>query len=282
MAFNPHPEQHEYYSSQYPQYPQEQIQFPQHSTMPQVPLYNAPSFLQDSAPQFPQHNVPQFPQPNVTHYEHHALPQQYPGSASQYPLQDSSWHPPQNGLNQFVKLSFSNRTVANTSITLNGTPQYNISTVDMTGAVTSIRDARTRMLTSTINRRTLHPDSVTFAQRYDGKVLRVKEWLVKSIEGTKWSIQAGLTTLTFLWDISNRLLVYQDSNREPVAWFDPATPAEPFSFHIKNGMENIWDLAVTAVVYIVHKRLLTDKFFAVNDASGSHQAQWAMFQQMAN
>lgn len=69
---------------------------------------------------------------------------------------------------------------------------------------------------------------------------------------------------------------------EPVAWFNPATPAEPFSFHIKTGMENLWDLALTAVVYIVHKRLLVDKFFAVNDASGTHQAQSAMFQLMAN
>lgn len=74
--------------------------------------------------------------------------------------------------------------MVNTSITVNGTPLYKISTVDTVGAITNIKDARTCALISTINRRTLHPDSVAFAQRYGGRVLKVKEWLVKSVEGS--------------------------------------------------------------------------------------------------
>jgi hypothetical protein len=237
MAF-PNPEPHHYYLSQYPQYPQYPQEKHSNYSLQDSHGYSQqhsapPQFPQHSAPQFPQDNAPQFPQPNVTHYEQHALPHhhsQYPGNASHYPPQNSSWYPSQNGSNPFVKLSFSNRTTVNTSITVNGTPYYKISTVDTAGAVTNIKNPRTCALISTINRRTLHPDSVTFAQRYDGRALKVKEWLVKSIEEsvtlfyvlkssellltesmrlsrTKWTIQTGGTTLTFLWDISNRLVV---------------------------------------------------------------------------
>ncbi|KAF5327588.1 hypothetical protein D9619_004655 [Psilocybe cf. subviscida] len=173
----------------------------------------------------------------------------------------------------YVKLCFTKKTLVNTAITLKGVPYFKVSTVDAPGAVTNIKDARTGVLISTINRRILRPDTVTFPRRYNGQPQKIKEWLSKSgaYPAETWTLEAGLHTLRLSWDASthNRLLLYKDGDGEHAGWCDPATETESFTLYIRDSMEDGWGMIITAVICILHKRLLEDSASAVNDAAST-------------
>ena len=68
----------------------------------------------------------------------------------------------------------------NNSILLQGRPYFKITTVDPSGANTTITDAQTNELLVSIKRRTLHADAITFVQHYGGKSLKLKKWVIES------------------------------------------------------------------------------------------------------
>ena len=75
-------------------------------------------------------------------------------------------------------LKFSSPSVLNNVICLNGKPLFMITTHDAAGAQTRIADAQTKELLVVIKKKTFQPDTIQFTHKYDGQLLKQREWLV--------------------------------------------------------------------------------------------------------
>ncbi|KAF7342949.1 hypothetical protein MVEN_01724900 [Mycena venus] len=73
-------------------------------------------------------------------------------------------------------LVFEKNSMLETTILCNSVPAYTVST-RWPASLTDIRVAGTDALVAQINPKTLLPDTVLFADAYDGKELRVSKWL---------------------------------------------------------------------------------------------------------
>lgn len=97
-------------------------------------------------------------------------------------------------------LLFSHPTMLNTGLSLKGQPYVKVATVDAAGACTTITYAGTSQLMATIKRRTLFSDTVKFPNKYGGKAIKQKEWLVEreAIAG-RWVYPVCFWLLAIAW-----------------------------------------------------------------------------------
>ncbi|KAG6830320.1 hypothetical protein H0H92_001255 [Tricholoma furcatifolium] len=75
------------------------------------------------------------------------------------------------------QLDSSKRSLLNTTLTCKGRPVYTINTVVFGNDTTTIKDAQTKRVLVTIHHNTFLPDTVTFADYYKGKPIRIHKWL---------------------------------------------------------------------------------------------------------
>lgn len=61
---------------------------------------------------------------------------------------------------------------------LDDRPYLQVATVDSAGACTTVTDLGSNKVLLTIRKRKLHPDTVTFAHKYEGRSVKQKDWLV--------------------------------------------------------------------------------------------------------
>ncbi|KAJ3516309.1 hypothetical protein NLJ89_g1202 [Agrocybe chaxingu] len=103
---------------------------------------------------------------------------------------------------QFV---FTKPSVTNTTFLFKGRPYYKVSTTDPAGLITKVTDLDTNEVVITIKHRRFHADTVKFAHRFDGKSIKIKEWLIegKMTDGfTKWTVNTllcGAQTPSYDW-----------------------------------------------------------------------------------
>ncbi|PPQ97200.1 hypothetical protein CVT26_000710 [Gymnopilus dilepis] len=141
-------------------------------------------------------------------------------------------------------LKFSSPSVLNNVICLNGKPLFMITTHDAAGAQTRIADAQTKELLVVIKKKTFQSDTIQFTHKYDGQLLKQREWLVhgKLEDGRpKWTIHIPLGLFIWRTDVIYRLALCPEYDLEhPIAYSQFPTfddPSVPFALVLDRGTE---------------------------------------------
>ncbi|KAJ7153986.1 hypothetical protein C8R43DRAFT_1186882 [Mycena crocata] len=144
-----------------------------------------------------------------------------------------------------ISLRFNVDNMANTTLSLNSTPIYTIST-DSRGASTEIRAANTNVVLARILRKGMLPDTISFPTLSGGKEVRVNKWLkpVKLLaDGTQGSMieTEGEAYVLRKYRLHRLAPLFPEHDTEnPAAYLQRPTVATPLPLAImlQPGTEN--------------------------------------------
>ncbi|KAF8870111.1 hypothetical protein CPB84DRAFT_1968279 [Gymnopilus junonius] len=154
-------------------------------------------------------------------------------------------------------LKFSNPSVLNNVVSLDGRPIFAVSTLDPAGAHTKIIDAQTKELLVNIKKKTFQPDIVQFTHKYSGKSIKQREWLVAGkLEngGPKWVGETPIGRFVWKTDSTYRLALCPENDLDhPVAYCQFPTLEDrsiPFALALERGTEPFRDEILTAFLIL--------------------------------
>ncbi|KAF8871741.1 hypothetical protein CPB84DRAFT_1967667 [Gymnopilus junonius] len=173
-------------------------------------------------------------------------------------------------------LIFSNPSVINNVVFLNGRPLFRISTLDKSVEHTQIMDAQTKEVLVDIRERILQPDTIQFTNKYDGRVFKQRQWLVGGkLEngGLKWTINLAIGKFVWRTDIVHRLALCPEYDLEhPAAYSQIPTsqdPSIPFALLLHRGTEPYREEILASFLIIEQRLRIEEKTSTV--ASGRMQ-----------
>ncbi|KAF8162647.1 hypothetical protein B0H34DRAFT_651301 [Crassisporium funariophilum] len=162
-----------------------------------------------------------------------------------------------------TELVFTTSSVMNTSLLFHHRPTLNIATKDAAGALTLITDLQTNELLVTIKRRTLHPDTVKFAYRYDGKAVKIKDWMQegKMEDGRlKWTMNTPVGRFVWRKDVALRLALWAENDGlHPIAWSQLKTEYVPHALVLERGTEIFRDEIVASYLILEQQMRIEEK-----------------------
>lgn len=82
-------------------------------------------------------------------------------------------------------LTFKTSSVINNILTHDGWPYFKIAIGDATGTRIEISNPHTKEILVKVQRRNLFSDEITFSRHFDGKALKIKDWLHEVKTGNK-------------------------------------------------------------------------------------------------
>ncbi|KDR81302.1 hypothetical protein GALMADRAFT_265045 [Galerina marginata CBS 339.88] len=171
-----------------------------------------------------------------------------------------------------ISLVFSTPSVTNSTVLVDARPIVKISTTDAAGDHTTVSDAQTKELLVDIQHHTLRSDTVTFTHHFNGKPLKLKEWLKeKTLEDGRspaWAMETSLGSLVWRPDVSFRLAlrpVVGGEMAQPIAWAHLQTHSTPLTLLISCGTQAIRDEIVASFIVLEQRMRMSEKGYAKAD-----------------
>ncbi|CAA7261032.1 unnamed protein product [Cyclocybe aegerita] len=164
-----------------------------------------------------------------------------------------------------TELVLTKNSALNTLLLYKGKARYQVATVDANAARTTITDVRSGELLAEIKRRTFHSDTVKFTHFFDGKAVKIKEWLreEKMANGHKrWNIESSAGNFSWRKDVTRRLALCPSHNMEsPIVWLQLPTKEKPYALVFKGGVESFVAQILAAFVILEQEIRLEEKEF---------------------
>ncbi|KDR69954.1 hypothetical protein GALMADRAFT_31287, partial [Galerina marginata CBS 339.88] len=168
-----------------------------------------------------------------------------------------------------ISLVFSTPSVTNSTLFVDARPIVRISTTDAAGDHTTICDANTKELLVDIQHHTLRSDTVTFTHHFDGKPLKLKEWLKEETLGDgspAWAMETSVGSLVWRPDVSFRLaVIVGGETAQPIAWAHLQTHSTPLTLVISRGTQAIRDEIVASFIVLEQRMRMSEKGYAKAD-----------------
>ncbi|KAJ3513855.1 hypothetical protein NLJ89_g2719 [Agrocybe chaxingu] len=158
-----------------------------------------------------------------------------------------------------TELVLTKNSVLNTRMLYKGKARYQVATVDANAARSIITDVQSGEQLAKIKRRTLHSDTVKFSHFFDGKAVKIKEWLreEKMANGHKrWNIETPAGSFSWRKDVTRSY----DMER-PIAWLQLPTNEKPYALVLKSGTESFIAQILAAFVILEQEIRLEEKEF---------------------
>ncbi|TFK34888.1 hypothetical protein BDQ12DRAFT_737932 [Crucibulum laeve] len=155
------------------------------------------------------------------------------------------------------------------TVYLNSRPLYTITTSDRDGAKTKIFDASTSTLLVTIERRAFFSDRIIFTNRYDGKSLKVNNWIKELNVSGQHPMHVIETPFgNFIWKVHvlHRHALFSEFDAEiPIAYMRPPTRSSPMGLHLERGTENFREEILGSFLILEQRMKMKEKVSAVGD-----------------
>jgi len=170
-------------------------------------------------------------------------------------------------------LVFTKSSTLNTTLLMNNRPYFKVSTLDAAGARTTITNVETNELLVTMKKRILQSDIVKFANKYGGKSLKQKDWLVetKMADGyPKWTIHTPIGNFVWRKDIVYRLALCPENDLDhPIAYSQFPTVEDrsiPLTLLLTRGTESFRDEIVASFLILEQHIRMEEKTMGIAGA----------------
>ncbi|KDR82171.1 hypothetical protein GALMADRAFT_222045 [Galerina marginata CBS 339.88] len=170
-------------------------------------------------------------------------------------------------------LVFTKSSTLNTTLLNNNKPYFKVSTLDAAGARTTRTNVETNELLVTIKKRTLHSDTIKFANKHEWKSLKQKDWLVdgKLADGfPKRTIRTPVGSFVWRRDVVYRLALCPENDLDhPVTYTQFPTMEDrstPWALLLTRGTESFRDEIVASFLILEQHLRMEEKATGVAGA----------------
>ncbi|TFK34889.1 hypothetical protein BDQ12DRAFT_689008 [Crucibulum laeve] len=170
-----------------------------------------------------------------------------------------------NSASESVDLVFEKPSISSlhNTVYLNSRPLYTITTRARDGAQTKVFDVSTTHLAITIDRSVFFSDKITFADRNDGKAIKVNDWMKETKIPKQHPIHVMETPYgKFTWkvDVVHRHALYSEADPEnPIAYMKPATSSSPMALHLESGTESFREEILGSFLLVEQRMRMKEK-----------------------
>ncbi|KAF8061836.1 hypothetical protein FPV67DRAFT_1422353 [Lyophyllum atratum] len=162
-----------------------------------------------------------------------------------------------------IHLNFSANSMKDAVLSSKGQPEYIVSTSGRSGTRITIQEANTQRVLATIKRRSLLPDTVTFADHHGGSPMKLDEWMPDAEPMA--IIETGVGRYHWKAHELHRLALYSEHNVHTPLAYMTISGTKP-CLVMEAGTESFRDQILASLLIVEQNARMKEKRSSIAEA----------------